>query len=91
MNIIACRPASPAGILKWLLATGEEPVPYAGSVKGVCRRCGQEVWIGPRQQEFIATCRRDEKPCEVMCVPCTAPFAAGDAEVKSLGNPEKPK
>jgi hypothetical protein len=90
--IFACRCASPAALMRYILLTGDHSKPYTGSVKGECELCHDEVWIGPRQQEALATCRREQTPHHVVCFLCAAPYVAGgDAEVKSLGNPEKPK
>lgn len=56
---------------------------YAGSVKGICQRCGAGVWIGPRQSAMLCT----EPSAVVICLGCAAlAVLAEGAEMAHLGN-----
>ena len=59
--------------------------PYDGSIKGNCKDCDREVWIGPRQQEMI-----NATPCSVFCPTCSVEqlHKAGGTldDVHSLGH-----
>ena len=56
-----------------------------GSIKGACKQCMREVWIGPRQQEMI-----NAAPCIVMCPTCSVEnmekMGINMDNVHSLGN-----
>jgi hypothetical protein len=61
---------------------------YAGSTKGVCFICAEQVWIGPKSLELI-----DDGHAVPVCETCVKD-ALGKGQIPrgivSLGNPEKP-
>lgn len=83
-HMAACRDVDPARLEALNLGAPLPPV-YPGSVKGNCRACAVEVWIGPRLQQAIETL----PDVHVMCFPCGA--AANASAVVNLGNPYTPE
>ncbi|MFA6364696.1 hypothetical protein, partial [Methanoregula sp.] len=55
--VIGCLPCEGAAILGY--------VPYKNSTVAQCSRCGQDVWIGPKQKE---THEKREYP--IICLDC---------------------
>lgn len=95
VTVIACRPVTPSEVEQIVeIDMGQSmSAPYAGSIKGVCADCQRDVWIGPRQQEFIAT-HSDTTVIIRLCLMCSIQVSreVGPEEVvvSSLGNPEQP-
>lgn len=93
-TIIACRPVELDPNDPFEAQILDMTFVYDGSVKARCRRCNREVWVGPRQQEALAS----DPSIPIGCFLCAATpegnLAArlGLLDVHDLGNPqERPK
>lgn len=74
--------------------------PYFGCITDVCRTCGGNVWVGPRQAAVRAAHVEAGREVDVVCLPCVARLqnareenglGVGDVhEVLSLGNEATP-
>lgn len=84
--MLACRP------VEWPtegpLAKHEPSNIYPGSVVQKCHDCGTEVYVGPKQQEFLSTA---PPGWPVYCFLCAVKHADKDAFVADLGNPHLPE
>lgn len=69
--VLGCIPQSAEARARLTAATGQECVPYKGSVEGTCSRCQAGVWVGPAQQRHLASGAR------VVCLECAAREFAG--------------
>lgn len=92
-KILACRYVSDELMAKLLAeaqSTTSQTLPtldvYPGSVKRPCFKCGEAVWVGPRQQTVLEA----DKAVLTACMPCALIAASVSFEqfgVAQLGNP----
>jgi hypothetical protein len=88
LQVVACRPKDVTELMKFMPAGHEEPHFYTGSIEGVCGICGDEIWIGPKVQEHLAT-----NKALVACFFCAAKTVSdlseeATFESRDLGNTE---